>query len=98
MDSYLLLFVLILVFVFYENTKRRMIKIKMKKKRGLMMMTNELLKSYIGRNCFMYMGSFGTNVAGKILSVNENWVEVESKKGIELVNAEFVQSIKIIDK
>jgi len=32
---------------------------------------------------------------GKIINVNENWIEVETKKGIELINAEFVQSIKI---
>ncbi len=27
--------------------------------------------------------------------VNENWIEVETKKGKELINAEFIQSIKI---
>lgn len=59
-------------------------------------MTNEVIKKYIGTNCNISTGTFGTNLTGKIKDVNENWMEVETKKGIELVNAEFVQSIKII--
>ena len=58
-------------------------------------MTNEVIKKYIGKNCRISTGSFGTNVIGKIIDVNENWIEVETKKGNELINAEFVQSIKI---
>ncbi len=58
-------------------------------------MTNEVIKKYINKNCKISTGSFGTNVAGKIIDVNENWIEVETKKGNELINAEFIQSIKI---
>jgi len=58
-------------------------------------MTNEVIKKNIGKNCRISTGSFGTNVIGKIIDVNENWIEIETKKGIELINAEFVQSIKI---
>ena len=60
-------------------------------------MLNELIKKYIGKNCLITTGSFGTNVKGKIVDVNENWLELETKKGKELINAEFVQSIKILD-
>lgn len=58
-------------------------------------MTNELIKKYIGKTCNISTGSFGTNVIGKIIDVNDNWIEVETKKGKELINAEFIQSIKI---
>jgi len=58
-------------------------------------MTNEVIKKYIGRNCKISTGSFGTNVSGRIIEVNENWIEIETKKGNELINAEFVQSIKV---
>lgn len=58
-------------------------------------MTNEVIKKYIGKNCKISTGSFGTNVIGKIIDVSENWIEVETKKGKELINAEFIQSIKI---
>jgi hypothetical protein len=68
---------------------------KIKKKKGLIIMTNEVIKKYVGRNCRISTGSFGTNVIGKIIDVNENWIEIETKKGNELINAEFIQSIKI---
>lgn len=58
-------------------------------------MNNELISKYIGKNCKISTGTYGTTVVGKIISINENWIEVETKKGIELINAEFIQSIKI---
>ncbi|WP_207636345.1 DUF6897 domain-containing protein [Desulfosporosinus youngiae] len=57
-------------------------------------MTNDLLKKYIGKKCLITTGTFGTNVRGIIIEVNENWLEVETKKGNELINGEFIQSIK----
>ena len=58
-------------------------------------MTNEIIKKYVGKNCKVSTGSFGTNVVGEIINVNENWIEIETKKGKELINADFVQSIKV---
>ncbi|MDF2700891.1 MAG: hypothetical protein K0Q49_2454 [Haloplasmataceae bacterium] len=57
-------------------------------------MTNELLKKYIGKNCFVSTGSFGGSFIGVILEVNENWLEIETKKGNQIVNTEYIQSIK----
>ena len=37
-------------------------------------------------------------VVGKIIDIIENWIQVETKKGIVLVNAEFIQSIQINPK
>jgi hypothetical protein len=74
---------------------QRSVIIKFKKRKGLKTMTNEVIKKYIGRYCTISTGSFGTNVMGKIIDINENWIEMETKKGNELINAEFVQSIKI---
>jgi hypothetical protein len=59
-------------------------------------MTNELLKRYVGNYCRMTTGSYGTTVIGKISEINENWIVVETKKGTELINAEFIQNIKIL--
>jgi hypothetical protein len=74
---------------------QKSIILKCKKRKGLISMTNEVIKKYIGKNCRISTGSFGTNVIGKIIDVNENWIEIETKKGNELINAEFIQSIKI---
>jgi hypothetical protein len=69
--------------------------LKIKKRKGLIIMTNEVIKKYIGKTCKISTGSFGREVIGKIIDVNENWIEVETKKGKELINADFIQSIKI---
>ncbi|WP_120170773.1 DUF6897 domain-containing protein [Thermohalobacter berrensis] len=58
-------------------------------------MSNDVIKKYIGKKCKITTGSLGTTVVGKIVEVKENWIEVETRKGNELINADFVQSIKI---
>ncbi|MEQ8197250.1 MAG: hypothetical protein ABRQ27_04495 [Clostridiaceae bacterium] len=47
--------------------------------------------------CKISTGAFGTTIEGKILDTNENWIEIETRKGNQLINAEFVLSIKITD-
>ncbi|MGQ9779751.1 MAG: DUF6897 domain-containing protein [Bacillota bacterium] len=61
-------------------------------------MTNEILKKYIGKNCYISTGPFGTSIVGIISDINENWLEITTKKNIQLVNAEFVQSIRVVDR
>lgn len=87
----------ILFFIILPQQSRlqRSIVSRIKKRKGLIIMASEVIKKYIGRNCKISTGTYGTNITGKIIDVNENWIEVETKKGIELINAEFVQSIKI---
>ncbi|AFA47275.1 hypothetical protein Awo_c04760 [Acetobacterium woodii DSM 1030] len=75
---------------------QRIINLKFKKKKGLMIMANEAIEKCIGKNCKISAGSYGTNIVGKIIEINENWIEVETKKGVQFINAEFVQSIGII--
>jgi len=58
-------------------------------------MINEILKKYIGNTCQITTGTFGINVEGKIIEVNDKWIEIETKKGNELINADFIQRIKI---
>ena len=56
-------------------------------------MANELIKKYIGKTCAVYTGSFGSSVNGLITAVEDNWIEVETKKGAQLVNADYVTNI-----
>ncbi len=95
---YLPLIILFLCILPYQSSTRRLIKRRKKKKNGVVVMTNELIKKYIGRNCMISTGSLGANTVGKILEVNDNWVEVETKKDVELINIEYVQSIRIVNR
>ncbi len=61
-------------------------------------MSNESIKKYVGSLCSISSGAYASIVTGTIVNVTDNWIEVETKKGIELINAEFVQNIKILTK
>jgi len=89
------LLILFFVIIPHQREMERAVLLKIKKRKGVITMTNEVIKKYIGMKCKISTGSFGTNVAGKIIEVNENWLEVETKKGKELINADFVQNIKV---
>ncbi len=94
---YLPIYIVLFIVVPQQMEMKKAVLLKMKKRKGVIVMTNEVIKKYIGKVCKISTGSFGTNVTGKIIDVNENWLEVQTKKGSELINADFVQNIKIKD-
>lgn len=58
-------------------------------------MSNELLKEYEGKDCHVSSGNYAVTVQGKILRVKENWLELKTKNEIMIINADFIDSIKI---
>jgi len=93
--------IIMLVVVFSDsaiNHKWLIIK-KQKGKRGLYHMS-DYLKKYIGEKCFITTGSFGSSLSGKIIAIEDKWIEIQSKenKPVEIVNLEFVQRIRIQSK
>ena len=92
---YMPLFIIFFIVLPQQIEVQKAVIMKLKRRKGEIVMTNDVIKKYIGKNCRISTGSFGTNITGKILDVNENWIEVETKKGNELINAEYVQSIKV---
>lgn len=88
------MFILFFVILPQQRSIQKIVLLKMKKRKGVLSMTNEIIKKYIGKNCLLSTGSFGTTVIGKIIDISDNWIEVETKKGTELINAEFIQNIK----
>lgn len=96
---YLPLFILLFVILPQQQLIRRTMILKLiRKKKGEKTMSNETIKKYVGALCSISSGAYASVVTGKIITVTDNWIEVETKKGIELVNAEFVQNIKILTK
>ncbi|WP_291642711.1 hypothetical protein [Clostridium sp.] len=92
---YMPFFILLFLVLPQQREIKKSTILKIKKRKGLIIMTNEVIKKYIGKTCKISTGSFGREVIGEIIDVNENWIEVETKKGKELINADFIQSIKI---
>lgn len=94
--AYLPLFIVFFIIIPQQREMGKAMILKKMKRKGVLNMTNEVIKRYIGKNCKISTGSFGTTVVGEIIDVNENWLEVETKKGKELINADFIQSIKVM--
>ena len=92
---YMPIFILLFVILPHQHQIQNAVILKIKKRKGVIIMTNELIKKYIGKNCHISTGTFGINIVGKIIEVNEKWIEVETKKGNELINSEYIQNIKI---
>lgn len=95
---YMPIFILFFVILPQQRTIRNAIVFKIKKRKGVIIVINDIVKKHIGKNCLVSTGTFGVNITGKLVEVNEKWVEIETKKGNELVNFEFIQRIKIDDK
>jgi hypothetical protein len=90
------LFLIFFVIVPQQQKVRKAILLRKKKRRGEITMTNEMIKRYIEKKCkIVSAGSMGATITGKIVNINENWLEVETRKGMELINADYIQSIKI---
>ena len=92
---YLPLFIVFFV-IMPKNRKNSFIVSKLKKRRGDKVMSNELIKSCIGKTCTISTGSFGTSYSKvEILEVEDNWIKVQNKNKIDLVNSDFITNIKI---
>jgi len=94
---YLPIFVLFVIIIPMQYTAPKSDFLKHARKKGKKM-TNEIIKKYIGSKVRLSTGSYGISVEGKITGLTENWLEVETKKGTELINCEYIQNIKIMQK
>ncbi len=94
---YLPIFILFVIIIPMQYTAQKAHFLRYTKKKGRKM-TNEIIKKYIGSKVRLSTGSYGINVEGKITGLTENWLEVETKKGTELINCEYIQNIKILTK
>ncbi len=92
---YLPLFIIFLIIFPHQRELQKKVTIKNRKRKGVRNIMNEIVMKYIGKTCKISSGSFGTNITGKIIDVKENWIEVETRKGKELINADFIQNIQV---
>ncbi|MCD8502598.1 MAG: hypothetical protein LRY71_14205 [Bacillaceae bacterium] len=59
-------------------------------------MSSKVFEKYIGKECSIH--TIDNYVSGKIVSVIDQWIEVETTEAIELVNTEFIEKIEIPSK
>ena len=54
---------------------------------------NTLILNYIGKECVLTIPNQGS-VAGVIKQINENWVEIETAEGLEVVNLDYISRVR----
>lgn len=59
-------------------------------------MSKEIVMKYLNKKCKVYLG-MGEAVKGVIKNIEDKWMEVETSKGIELVNLDYAMNIKFLD-
>lgn len=97
MSAYIpIIFLWIIVFVILRENKSRNIRriIKKRKKRGYSDMS-EVFNRYIGKDCVVYLSNSSSNVMEcKVTGVSDNWLTVESRDGVEIINVDYIIRIK----
>lgn len=58
-------------------------------------MPTEMLKEFIGKNCIINLFNDVGGVQGVILAVEENWIKVEEKKKIRMINGDMIRDISM---
>lgn len=97
MSAYIpFIFFLIIFFLIIRDNNARNIRriIKKRKKRGNVDM-NEVFGRYIGKDCVIYLSNSSSNVMEcKVTGVSDNWLTVESRDGVEIINVDYIIRIK----
>lgn len=58
-------------------------------------MPTELMKEIIGKECTIILFNESFGVTGKIVAVEENWIKVEEKNRVRIINGDMIRDISI---
>lgn len=96
MQSYWIIWFVLIFCVILPSQRRFLQKIRQRKRRGAhRKMPTELLKEYIGKMCTITLYNELSASNGVILAVEENWIKIEEKKRIRLINGDMIRDISI---
>lgn len=56
----------------------------------------ELMKEFIGKVCSITLFNESFGITGKIESMEGNWIKVQEKNTIRIVNGDMIRDIKIM--
>jgi len=59
-------------------------------------MPEELIKEFINQNCSITLFNEIGGVKGRIIAIEGNWIKVQEKNTVRLVNGDMVRDIKLI--
>lgn len=58
-------------------------------------MPQELMKEFIGKECTIVLFNESFGVQGKIVAIENNWIKVEEKNRVRVINGDMIRDISI---
>jgi len=95
--NYLLFFIIIIIscIIIPSRNKLYLEIIRRKKKGRKRKMPQELIKEFIGKVCTIVLFNDTFGVQGKIVAVEDNWIKLEEKNKVRLINGDMIRDISI---
>jgi len=59
-------------------------------------MPTELMKEFIGKVCAITLFNESFGISGKIIAIEENWIKVEEKDTVRIINGDMIRDIKLM--
>lgn len=58
-------------------------------------MPKELLEEFMGKVCVIVLFNESFGIQGKIIAMQDNWIKVEEKNRVRLINGDMIRDISI---
>ncbi len=90
--------IFLLLFVFIPQTRAQHKLIQQTRNRVRMnreadFLASQLVTQCLGKNCLISTGLNGS-FQGTVIEIADNWMKVESKGVVDLINCDYIQSIR----
>lgn len=59
-------------------------------------MPKEMMQEFMGKVCSIMLFNDSFGMTGKIVAIEENWIKVENKKEVRIINGDMIQSISLM--
>lgn len=89
----LILLIVIILMLRRAQEEFMLIRRKKRARKGNVDM-NELVQQFLGKNCYIYLGTSGGSVLGVVEKIEGNWVSLQVGESTELVNLDYICRIK----
>ncbi len=94
--SIILIVILLLFYVQARNDRQIRSRILRRKQGRKRKMPTELMKEFLGKVCTITLFNELSGVTGRIAAVEDNWIKVEEKNRVRLVNGDMIRDIVIL--
>lgn len=90
------LIILICCIIIPRRNKLYLGIINKKKKGRKLNMPQGLMKEFIGKVCTIILFNESFGVQGKIVAIEDNWIKVEEKNRVRIINGDMIRDISLM--